>query len=121
MGWAPPGLTAAVSSASCSIKAEKRVCKPTVPFTEATLPASVVTSYTGPCWADEVCVTRKLRSEAVAAPTRRFGCESVFFILFLLSKMETCTELLYKYKRNCGISGHQKDKQKGFEIGRASC
>ena len=34
-------------SASCSINAEKRVCRPAVPFTAATLPARVVRSYVG--------------------------------------------------------------------------
>ena len=31
-------------SDSCSINAEKRICKPAVPFTDATLPARVVMS-----------------------------------------------------------------------------
>src|ERR1044071_5791863 len=39
------GLDASSSSASSSIKAEKRICKPAVPFNEATFPASVVISY----------------------------------------------------------------------------
>src|SRR6266542_3918178 len=39
------GLSASSSSASCSIRAEKRICRPAVPFNEATLPASVVISY----------------------------------------------------------------------------
>jgi hypothetical protein len=36
---------ASSSSASCSIKAEKRICRPAVPFRDATLPARVVMSY----------------------------------------------------------------------------
>src|SRR6476620_11171919 len=39
------GLDASSSSASSSIKAEKRICKPAVPFKEATFPASVLISY----------------------------------------------------------------------------
>ena len=33
-----------VVSASDSMKAERRICNPAVPFTDATLPASVLTS-----------------------------------------------------------------------------
>src|SRR6185437_5836048 len=36
---------AAVSRLSSSMNAEKRICRPAVPFTEATLPARVLMSY----------------------------------------------------------------------------
>src|SRR5574341_1551497 len=48
MGANGSGLTAwSLVSASCSIRPEKRICRPAVPFTEATLPASVLMSYVG--------------------------------------------------------------------------
>src|SRR5438552_812743 len=53
------------SSASCSIKAEKRICRPAVPLSEATLPARVLMLYVG---AD--CVTAldgRTATKAIAA------------------------------------------------------
>ena len=35
------------SSASCSMKAENRICRPAVPLSAATLPASVLILYVG--------------------------------------------------------------------------
>src|SRR5260370_38164187 len=83
MGGAEAGFIAAGSSGSCLIIAEKRICKPAVPFTEAALPARVVTSYTSPGWADEVCVMRKLSNAVVAALTTRLGWNMFSFIVFL--------------------------------------
>src|SRR5258708_33864304 len=40
--------TPSLVSASCSMKAENRICNPAVPLSDATLPASVVISYVGP-------------------------------------------------------------------------
>ena len=51
-GLMAAGLDASSSSASSSINAEKRICKPAVPFNEATLPANVLISY----FADAVAV-----------------------------------------------------------------
>ncbi|OLB90466.1 MAG: hypothetical protein AUI15_24820 [Actinobacteria bacterium 13_2_20CM_2_66_6] len=41
-GFAGPGLAASAASASSWRKADIRICRPAVPFTEATLPASVL-------------------------------------------------------------------------------
>src|SRR5258705_6072691 len=41
-----PGVPSS-SSASCSMNAEKRICSPAVPLSEAILPASVLISYFG--------------------------------------------------------------------------
>src|SRR6266702_3822689 len=41
-------LGAPLSTLSSSMKAENRICRPAVPFTEATLPANVLMSWVAP-------------------------------------------------------------------------
>lgn len=64
------------SSASCSMKAENRICKPAVPFTEATLPASVLMLYVGAAALDGRAATKANAAAAdisvTAVAMRRF-------------------------------------------------
>src|SRR4029450_1054442 len=62
------------SSASCSMNAEKRICRPAVPLSEATLPASVLMSYFGAAARDGRAATKAIAAAAlmrVSAPAKR--------------------------------------------------
>src|SRR4030095_12283911 len=62
------------SSASCSRNAEKRICRPAVPLSEATLPASVLMSYFGAAALDGRAATKAIAAAAlmrVTAPAKR--------------------------------------------------
>src|SRR4030095_14304395 len=82
------------SSASSSMNAEKRICRPAVPLSEATLPASVLMSYFGAPALDERAATKAIAAAAlmrVTAPAKpkqnkpRFVVETLrgFFIEFV--------------------------------------
>src|SRR4029453_9687284 len=88
-----PGVPSS-SSASCSMNAEKRICSPAVPLSEATLPASVLMSYFGVAALDGRAATKAIAAAAlmrVTAPAKRkqnkprFALETLrgFFIEFL--------------------------------------
>src|SRR5258708_8218991 len=72
-----PGPDGAFESRlSSSMKAENRICRPAVPFTEATLPASVLMSYDCPDAAGNV---------DAAGSIRRHSIMQAFFMAFPLT------------------------------------
>jgi hypothetical protein len=56
------------------MKAENRICSPAVPFTEATLPASVLMSYDCPHAAGNIAAAASVRKHRITRP---------FFMAFL--------------------------------------
>src|SRR5258708_35352092 len=69
-----PGPAGALESRlSSSMKAENRICSPAVPFSEATLPASVLMSYDCPHTVGNV---------DAAASVRRHSDRQAFFMAF---------------------------------------
>src|SRR2546426_6146657 len=67
MGIGEKLIARSLVSACCSTNAEKRICSPAVPLTEATLPASVVMSYVGEeFWANAVVRPVRLRATKAA-------------------------------------------------------
>src|ERR1700682_2421333 len=89
-GMIGPGAAGALVSALCSsMKAENRICSPAVPFTEATLPASVLMSYVCPHAAGTIAAATSVRHSFMLAFVMHFLPPVVLIIVPVRSRRDS--------------------------------